>query len=129
MKNYTNNNPEFADSIQIIETTDTNHAENVNVATRQLMDNTLALKKRQDEFGETFGESEAYTTEDKEKLSSIEEGANKTVVDSDLSAESENPLQNRVIKAALDDKGPGIHVGMYPPSDTSKIWVKTDFEV
>ena len=49
--------------------------------------------------------------------------------DSALSDTSEKPIQNKVVKAALDDKGPGIHVGMYPPSDTSKIWVKTDFEV
>ena len=129
MKNYTNKNPEFSDSIQIMETTDTNHAENVNVTTRQLMDNTLALKEKQDEFDQTFGGSEAYTTEDKEKLAGIEEGANKTVVDTELSAESENPVQNRTVKAALDAKGAPVHIGMTAPSDPSALWVKTDFEV
>lgn len=70
-----------------------------------------------------------YTTEEKSKLAGISAGANKTTVDSALSSTSTNPVQNKIVKAALDDKGPGIHVGMYPPSDTSKIWVKTDFEV
>lgn len=41
---------------------------------------------------------------DKEKLDGIAEGANKTVVDSTLSASSTNPVQNKVIKAALEGK-------------------------
>ena len=42
--------------------------------------------------------------EDKEKLDSVEEGANKTVVDSAISSTSTNPLQNKAIKAELDKK-------------------------
>lgn len=45
MKQYTNNDPSFSESVEILETTDTNHADNFNVATKKLMDNTLALKK------------------------------------------------------------------------------------
>lgn len=41
---------------------------------------------------------------DKEKLDGIAAGANKTVVDSELSASSTNPVQNKVIKAALEGK-------------------------
>lgn len=41
---------------------------------------------------------------DKEKLDGIAAGANKTVVDSTLSTSSINPVQNKVIKAALEDK-------------------------
>lgn len=41
---------------------------------------------------------------DKEKLDGIAEGANKTVVDSTLSTSSTNPVQNKVIKAALEGK-------------------------
>lgn len=41
---------------------------------------------------------------DKEKLDGIAAGANKTVVDSTLSASSTNPVQNKVIKAALEGK-------------------------
>lgn len=39
---------------------------------------------------------------DKAKLDGISAGANKTVVDAELDASSTNPVQNKVIKAALD---------------------------
>ena len=41
---------------------------------------------------------------DKVKLDGIEEGANKTTVDAALDAASENPVQNKAVKAALDGK-------------------------
>lgn len=47
---------------------------------------------------------------DKEKLDGIAAGANKTIVDSELSASSTNPVQNKVIKAALDGKCQGDDV-------------------
>ena len=45
-----------------------------------------------------------YTTAEKNKLSGIAEGANKTIVDAALSASSTNPLQNKAINAALGTK-------------------------
>jgi hypothetical protein len=45
-----------------------------------------------------------FTTELKSKLDGISSGANKTTVDSALSSTSTNPVQNKVIKAALDGK-------------------------
>lgn len=45
-----------------------------------------------------------FTTELKDKLDGVEAGANKTVVDAELSATSENPVQNKAVKAALDKK-------------------------
>lgn len=44
------------------------------------------------------------SSSDKTKLDGIETGANKTIVDSSLSATSENPVQNKVVKSALDNK-------------------------
>lgn len=41
---------------------------------------------------------------DKTKLDGIEAEANKTIIDSELSISSENPVQNRVINAALNNK-------------------------
>ena len=41
---------------------------------------------------------------DKTKLDGIADGANKIVVDDALSAESENPVQNKAVKAELDKK-------------------------
>lgn len=49
------------------------------------------------------------SAEDKTKLDGIAAGANKTTVDSALSSESANPVQNKVIKAALDGKSPTGH--------------------
>jgi hypothetical protein len=41
---------------------------------------------------------------DKTKLNGVATGANKTIVDSSLSASSTNPVQNKVVKSALDGK-------------------------
>ena len=46
MKDYTTESPVFSDTIKIVETTDTNHADNINAAVIQLHQNTLALKKQ-----------------------------------------------------------------------------------
>lgn len=45
-----------------------------------------------------------YTTTEKNKLAGIEAQANKTTVDSSLSGTSTNPVQNKVVKSALDGK-------------------------
>ena len=42
--------------------------------------------------------------DDKAKIDGIEDGANKTTVDAALDAASENPVQNKAVKAALDSK-------------------------
>ena len=44
-----------------------------------------------------------YTTAEKNKLANIAEGANKTVVDSSLSASSTNPVQNKVVNTAINN--------------------------
>ena len=44
-----------------------------------------------------------YTTAEKNKLSGIATGANKTTVDSSMSASSTNPVQNKIVKKYIDD--------------------------
>lgn len=44
-----------------------------------------------------------YTTTEKNKLAGIAEGANKTIVDSALSSTSTDPVQNKVVNAAIND--------------------------
>lgn len=44
-----------------------------------------------------------YTTDEKTKLAGIVDGANKTIVDSALDASSENPVQNKIVKGAIDE--------------------------
>lgn len=50
---------------------------------------------------------------DKAKLDGIAQGANKTVVDTALSSASTNPVQNKAVKAALDDKSDSKHTHNY----------------
>lgn len=52
----------------------------------------------------TINTNGLMSAEDKTKLNGIATGANKTTVDSSLSASSTNPVQNKVIKSALDGK-------------------------
>lgn len=49
MKDYMAENPKFSESVKIIETTDAGHADNVNVSTEQLLQNTLVNKKGLDD--------------------------------------------------------------------------------
>lgn len=41
MKRYTESNPVYSDSVMITETTDMAHADNVNAATKQLLQNSV----------------------------------------------------------------------------------------
>lgn len=55
---------------------------------------------------------------DKAKLDGIAQGANKTVVDAALSSASTNPVQNKAVKAALDDKSNSDHAHNYAGSSS-----------
>lgn len=48
MKDYTSKSPVFSEKIRILDTSDPGHADHVNEATEQLLQNTLVLK---DMFG------------------------------------------------------------------------------
>ncbi len=52
-------------------------------------------------FGKGLSEND-YTDEEKEKLAGIAEGANRTVTDEALNTASENPIQNKAVKAEAD---------------------------
>lgn len=54
-------------------------------------------------YGQLQTSDENYTTAEKTKLAGIDTGATKTIVDSALSTTSTNPVQNKVIKAQLDE--------------------------
>lgn len=54
----------------------------------------------------TAGDSEdlgLISKTEKTKLANIEEGANKTIIDTDLSTTSTNPVQNKAVKGAIDN--------------------------
>lgn len=54
----------------------------------------------------TQSENGLMSSTDKIKLDGIATGANKTVVDSSMSDTSTNPVQNKIVKAYVDDKIP-----------------------
>lgn len=58
---------------------------------------TTALDSKVDKVTGKGLSTNDYTTAEKDKLASIESGANKTVVDTALSSTSTNPLQNKAI--------------------------------
>ncbi|MDD6828006.1 MAG: hypothetical protein PUE12_18210 [Oscillospiraceae bacterium] len=67
-----------------------------------------------------------YTTKEKNKLAGIEDGANKTTVDSAFSSTSTNPVQNKVINAALNSKvsvesGKGLSTNDYTTAEKTKL--------
>ncbi len=81
MKNYTaGSDPVFSEKIKIVEITDPVHADNANAASKQLIENDLALKamlekKMEPEEGMGLSHND-YTDEDRDKLAGIDEGAN-----------------------------------------------------
>ena len=63
-----------------------------------------AIDNKADKTVATTSADGLMSAEDKTKLDGIEEGANKTVVDTALSSTSTNPVQNKVINSALNNK-------------------------
>ena len=64
MKAYKPSSATYKDSIPIVETTDTNHADNVNQAPKQLIENDIALKEQMDQANPTVSQRIAWKTND-----------------------------------------------------------------
>lgn len=63
MKEYTEQNPVFSDTIQITEITDAAHADNINAAPKQLLENTLVLKEKIEQAEQAIeGEAKKHFT-------------------------------------------------------------------
>lgn len=60
MKEYTSTEPVFSEKIQILETSDTTHADNVNVTTKQLLQNTVSNRAM---IQEGMGEAGGYSSD------------------------------------------------------------------
>jgi len=73
-----------------------------------------------------------YTNDEKTKLAGIAAGANKTVVDTELKSDSTNPVQNKVIAAAIAELAddPDVYVQNDEPTDAEdgSIWIDLDGE-
>lgn len=79
-----------------LDATSTNPVQNKTVKT--------ALDGKASTAEATTGAAGLMSAADKTKLDGVEAGANKTTVDAALDAASENPVQNKAVKAALDSK-------------------------
>ena len=75
MKSYKVNEADavFSESINITETTDTNHADNINAAPKEIFENTVALNREvktiKKNMEEESGESIGYNNESKNTCS------------------------------------------------------------
>lgn len=124
--------PELKLEMEAMQRTTASYCDEWNRRYQQLLDNDKCLKNEQDKFEETFGESEVYSAKEKEKLRLIENEATKTVVDTELNEESENPVQNAVVAAVLkaltqkvDDLAKMLPAALPTSEDAGKI-IKID---
>lgn len=70
----------------------------------------LGIPAQDTTYGDaTTGASGLMSAADKKKLDSVAEGANKITVDSALNDSSTNPVQNKIVKAAIDAKANKTH--------------------
>lgn len=100
-----NTNAEWGDTVTVgarMSINRTGHVTNAQGRTLTLPSNTAT----QDAKG-------LMSATDKTKLDGIAQGANKTVVDTSLSATSTNPVQNKAVKDALDSKSDSDHTHNY----------------
>lgn len=87
--------------------------------------NTALSNKVSKEDGKGLSTND-YTTEEKTKLAGIAEGANKTIVDDEISTTSTNPIQNKIITAELNKKvnavsGKGLSTNDYTTAEKTKL--------
>lgn len=101
---YDTNNNGIVDNAEKVN----NHTVESNVPTNaKFTDTTYAVA--------TTSVNGLMSSNDKKKIDSISEGANKTIVDSSLSDSSTNPIQNKIIYSALAGKANTNH-GTHVPS-------------
>lgn len=85
-----------------------------------------ALGNKVDKISGKGLSSNDFTTDYKNKLDGIEEGATAITVDTTLSSTSTNPVQNKVINTALDNKvdkisGKGLSTNDYTNAEKNKL--------
>lgn len=109
MKSYTNTKPVFSESIMVIEeNVDVNHADTVNTATEQLLDNTLVLKSETEQLEKEKVNKTEFATLD----SAIYKGADLAVKFSEEIKKHSDVwawLKSRIIAADFS----GLNIGDY----------------
>ena len=87
-------NAEYADMLRYVQ-----NGETVELTPEEII---TALSNKVDKINGKGLSTNDYTTAEKTKLDGIEDGANKTIVDSAMSSTSTNPVQNKVVQAEID---------------------------
>lgn len=114
MEKYTVESPEFNNSIDICETTDTNHADNINAGPKQIFENTICNKEKIDELNQSIEELENRSISDTEGINGLRLYNEKL------------QRYDSASKKWVDITGSGgTHVGNSPPSDTKLLWIDT----
>ena len=92
---------EYTDGATVITEDNLNKQQRTILYNSQQIDE-LATGKQNAESGKGLSTND-YTTAEKQKLAAIEAGATKTVIDTELSDTSTNPVQNKAVKEKLDE--------------------------
>ena len=104
------------------------HCDEWNTRHKQLLENDKYLNEQIENKAEKVEgkglSTNDYTTTEKNKLAGIATGANKTTVDSALLSSSTNPVQNKVVYAAIKSLGAPVLIQDTEPSDKTALWVK-----
>lgn len=104
-------------SADLVDDTSATHKFATAAQLSQIATNTSDIANKVDKVSGKQLSTEDYTTAEKTKLGGIEAEANKTVVDSALDGTSTNPVQNKVVKAALDLKANTADLGTAASKD------------
>lgn len=89
----------------------------VKVGTNLSIDTNGVLSAKDTTYGNaTTTDAGLMSGDDKKKLDGIATGATRVIVDTALSSTSENPVQNKAVKAALDGKSDTGHTHDYIPT-------------
>lgn len=109
MKEYTNSTPIFSESIQIVETTDPAHADNINAAPKQLLNNDLVLASILSPSLVTAAFFKVFTYIDEDQISMSSEDiqiAIETEWDGSSSADP-TALNSKEVQTAIETKWDG----------------------
>lgn len=83
-----------------------------------------AIDNKADKTVATTSTDGLMSAADKTKLDGVEEGANKTAIDTALNSTSTNPVQNKVINAALNNKADITAIPTSLPANDVYDWAK-----
>ena len=96
MKEYKNDSPQFSDTIRIVETTDSNHADNINAGVVQTFQNTLYNRESIKELAEKATELADGITEIEKALTD-----NTTALENSIAETQKNLTQSAATLAGI----------------------------